>query len=114
MLEFRELSDKFKQKLNIIEKNENGFALFDNNNIVGYAFNYEKNNIFIYVIKKYRGNGYGKILFEYILKYLKGFDVKYIEIKCEQNNNVMNKLALEFNGVQIFCDKNDNYYAIPI
>lgn len=52
----------------------------------GYIFNREVNPIEIYVDKNYQSNGYGKFLFNSLIKVLKGKNLKGIIFEVDAEN----------------------------
>ncbi len=76
---------------NIVRK---AYTLSNDENIIGYAtINKDENNLmFIYVLPKYRGYGYGQILFDEVL--LEVQKLKYEKVYCTFSKNNMQMVRI--------------------
>lgn len=72
------------------------------------------NKISLFIIEKYRGNGYGKQLFKNLLKEYKKLGNKDVEIIVSKDNIRMNKIIVDNNGVIIDQQENTIRYIVPI
>ena len=74
----------------------------------------EEDNVYIFIKKDYRGNGYGKILFSNIIEELKQKNYSKVIVCFDKNNIQMTKIINDNNGLHISTDKEIVKYLIPI
>ena len=90
-------------------KKENNFLIvtIDNEKVVGFLFgyvNYEKSNqknavanlSFIYVDEEYRNKKIGSSLIEYYINLLKNKNIRFVEVKCFNDNIYAKKLYKKY------------------
>jgi len=110
-------------KMNMIEKQSLKFNLSDNlfslkldSKIIGYGKvtdNYN-NRIEIYIEQDYRGNGYGKILFEKMIDVIKNLNLNDVHITSPKQNIQMKKIITDFGGKQVSIDDEIVQYILPL
>ena len=92
------------------------YKLVKDNQGIGFGtINKDKENqLFIFIDKQQRGNGYGKILFSKMLEETKNIGYNEVKISFEKENIPMQKIANENGAKQISEDKNNVKYIISI
>lgn len=74
----------------------------------------KENQLFIFIDKQERGNGYGKILFSKMLQETKNIGYNEVKISFEKENTPMKKIANDNGATQISEDENNVKYIISI
>jgi len=94
--------------IKIIKNHIITIILVDNENIIGYGHLDFENKMWlgICVLKKYRGNGYGKNIMEYLIEYAYKKNVDYIHLTVDKNNNIAKKIYEKYNFKVIEEKKN--------
>lgn len=92
------------------------YKLLKDNQGIGYGIinKNQENQVFIFIDKQQRGNGYGKILFSKMLKETKNMGYNEVKISFEKENIPMQKIAKDNGAKQISEDKNNIKYIISI
>lgn len=90
------------------------YKLVKDNQGIGYGtINKDKENqLFIFVDKQNRGNGYGKILFSKMLEETKNMGYNQVKISFEKDNEPMLKIVNDYAGTQLSNDGNTLKYVI--
>jgi len=98
--------------IKIIKNHIITIILVDNENIIGYGHLDFENKMWlgICVLKKYRGNGYGKNIMEYLIEYAYKKNVDYIHLTVDKNNNIAKKIYEKYNFKVI--EKKKNIYLM--
>ncbi len=74
----------------------------------------QENQVFIFIDREQRGNGYGKILFSKILDETKNMGYEEVKITFGKDNEPMLKITKDNNGKQISEDEDSVKYTIEI
>ena len=92
------------------------YKLVKDNEGIGYGTinKDQENQLFIFIDKQQRGNGYGKILFSKMLEETKNQGYNQVKILFEKENIPMQKIANDNGAQQISEDKNNVKYIISI
>ena len=92
------------------------YELVEDNTVIGYGvINQDiRNMVTIYILEEYRGNGYGKVLFEMILEKIKELGYKEIYLTFDKNNIMMKKIIVAKRGLEISIDSDKVTYVIPV
>lgn len=92
------------------------YKLVKDNQGIGYGtINKDKENqLFIFIDKQQRGNGYGKILFSKMLDETKNIGYQEVKITFGKENTPMLKIAEDNGGRQISSDDDSIKYVITI
>lgn len=103
---------------NLFCKDIDKYILTDNEEIIGIGTinnNIDKNKISIMVDKKYRGNGYGKILFEEALKeYIKQYGIDSLTFEVSNHNTRFINILLQCGSIQIDNTNGMIEYVLPL
>lgn len=70
----------------------------------GYIFNREVNPIEIYIENDFQSNGYGKLLFNSLLKILKDSGLKGLKFELDENNGRLISVIKQAGAVEIGRD----------
>lgn len=97
MLKLLKMSEEEKIKLNLINKNE-CYILKSDDKILGFIV---MDDLYIYILETERYNGYGTILFEYLLKKLKEQNIKKFETLISINNLTMRRIIENNKGIEL-------------
>ena len=116
MISIRKANELVIENLNLLEEFTEIYELVKDDNVIGYGIINKdaKNMVTIYISEKYRGNGYGTILFEMILEKIKELGYKEIYLTFDKNNIMMKKIVLAQRGLEISIDNDKVRYVIPI
>ena len=95
---------------------EHYYKLLRDNQGIGYGtINKDKENeLFIFIDKNERGNGYGKVLFSKMLEETKNLGYKELKIQFDKENAPMKKIATENGGVETSKEGDNFKYIIPL
>lgn len=113
-MEFVEIDkNQFENLFNYKVENTLIYTLKDEK-IVGYGFikNDEDNQLNIHVLEKYRGNGYGTILFKNLLNVID--DKKEINLTVSKENIPINRIIKSSGGILVFEGSKCSNYIIPL
>ena len=114
MLYIQECSIDLKNDLPIKDF-EIFYELKDDNKTIGFsAFRKSnKNPIYIFIKKDYRGNGYGKFLFSQMFEKLKVLDFDEFIFTFEKSNIPILRILEYFSAMHVNTKKNNCTYMIP-
>ncbi len=104
-------------KLKISDKQNSVKYLLKKDSITigcGYVFNREINPIEIYIDEKNQSNGYGKLLFNDLIKVLKKGKTPGAIFELPQTNFKMVNIISQAGGVQIFQNKDTIKFIIKL
>ena len=90
--------------------NEEIYSLDLDNQNIGYGIirNNVDNQVEVYILKDYQGNGYGSYLFNYLINHFK----KDIKLKVDINNMIIRRIIRKNNGIELWRDGHNIYYVI--
>jgi len=116
MINIRKANESVIETLNLPVEFIEIYELVKDDTVIGYGvINQDvRNMITIYILEEYRGNGYGKILFDMILEKIKGLGHKEIYLTFDKNNIMMKKIVLAKSGLEISIDNDKVTYVMPI
>ncbi len=116
MISIRKANESVIEFLNLPVEFIEIYELVKDDFVIGYGvINKDvKNMITVYILEEYRGNGYGKILFEMLLEKIKEMGHKEIYLTFDKNNIMMKKIVIAKNGLEISNDNDKVTYVIPV
>ena len=116
MISIRKANKSVVEFLNLPVEFVEIYELLKDDSVIGYGvINQDiRNMITIYILEEYRGNGYGKILFELILEKIKELGHKEIYLTFDKNNIMMKKIVVSKSGLEISLDGDKVTFVIPI
>ena len=116
MINIRKANQSVIEFLNLPVEFIEVYELVKDEIVIGYGIiNKDVNNMAtIYILEKYRGNGYGKILFELILEKIKELGDKEIYLTFDKNNIRMKRIIIGKQGLEISIDDDKITYVIPV
>ena len=116
MISIRKADQSIVESLNLPVEFIEIYELVKDDIAIGYGvINNDINNmVTIYILEKYRGNGYGKILFEQMLEKIKELGHKEIFLTFEKKNVKMKRIVSAKRALEISIDGNKITYVVPI
>ena len=100
--------------ISIIKNHIITLILTKDNNIIGYGHldNEKKIWLGICIIEKYRGQGYGTIIINYLIDYAIENKIEKIYLTVDKSNIIAKKLYEKYNFKLVKDEKNNNYYKM--
>lgn len=95
---------------------DNYYCFKDDKEMFGFAkIDYlEKIDIYIFILKNKRGNGYGKELFSKVLQKLKEYGIHFIEIELPLSDIIMSRIINSNGGIEDTRKEGIVKYVLPI
>ncbi len=94
------------------------YVLTDNKEVIGIGTinnNNDKNKINIMIDERYRGNGYGKILFQKISReYINQYGIENLKFEISKYNTRFINILLQSGGIQIDNTNDVLLYVLPL
>jgi len=100
--------------ISVIKNHIITLILTKDDNIIGYGHLDKEENIWlgICIIEKYRGQGYGKIIINYLIDYSIEKKIEKIYLTVDKNNKIAKNLYEKYNFKLNKDDKINNYYKM--
>ena len=116
MINIRKANKSVVEFLNLPVEFIEIYEMVKDDSVIGYGvINQDiRNMITIYILEEYRGNGYGKILFELIIEKIKELGYKEIFLTFDKNNIMMKKIVVAKSGLEISIDNDKVTFVIPV
>lgn len=116
MINIRKANKSVVEFLNLPVEFIEIYEMVKDDSVIGYGvINQDvRNMITIYILEEYRGNGYGKILFELIIEKIKELGHKEIFLTFDKNNIMMKKIVVAKSGLEISIDNDKVTFVIPV
>lgn len=68
----------------------------------------------IFVNEEHRGNGYGKLIFNSAINYLKEKGYSKINAKLKHSDYIMNRIITNYGAHKVYRNENEIQFIIPI
>ncbi|MBR1988234.1 MAG: GNAT family N-acetyltransferase [Clostridia bacterium] len=108
---------KFMKKIKSDQENSDKFSLKKDQQELGYAYIYHgdfKNNIYIFIHPEHRSNGYGNLLFSYIIRVLK-LTTKFPHIILDiDKTNIHTNNIIAKNGGLILSEDTETHWMLKL
>lgn len=119
MLEFCKGDESLKETLKVEDDENDLYTLRLDGELIGYGIlNKDKdktsNVIWIEIMDKYRGNGYGKALFAKLVEEAKKLGYQRLFLDFPKDNVILKKLVMDYNGIFIANENGISKYVVPI
>ncbi len=116
-MEFIKLNEtNFKKNINANINFACDIYALKNQNILGYGLLKEdKTNLYIYVKKEFRGNGYGTKIFNELIDIIrKNTNYSDISLSINKEDIRTNNIIKNNGGIEVSKEKNNITYIIPL
>lgn len=115
MIEFIEIDEEIKKILGL-DLSENVVLVKKDSNVIGCGKINKQDcgKTYIFIETEYRGNGFGKLLFEKILEEYKKIGFADISISFSNDNIIIKKIVTGAKGIPVSVINNNVTYVIPL